>query len=91
VHKEGLDAYYRIKDEVTPPADPALLQPRDYAWLVEAQREAEEVATNGRAPVLVTEVQGISCAGCVWLIEKIFMKQPGADRLEINAQTGQMH
>jgi len=90
VHKEGLDAYYRIKDEVTPPADPALLQPRDYAWLVEAQREAEEVATNGRAPVLVTEVQGISCAGCVWLIEKIFMKQPGAGRLEVNAQTGQM-
>jgi len=90
VHEEGLDAYYRIKDEVTPPADPALLQPRDYAWLAEAQREAEMVATNGRAPVLVMEVQGISCAGCVWLIEKIFMKQPGAGRLEVNAQTGQM-
>ena len=91
VHEEGLDAYYRIKDEVTTPADPALLQPRDYVWLAEAQREAEEIATNGRAPVLVTEVQGISCAGCVWLIEKLFMKQPGSGRLEINAQTGQMH
>jgi Cu2+-exporting ATPase len=90
VHDEGLDAYYRIKDDVTVPADPSLLQPRDYAWLQEAQREAEEVATNGRAPALVLEVQGISCAGCVWLIEKVFMKQPGAGRLEVNAQTGQM-
>ncbi len=90
VHDEGLDAYYRIKDDVTSPADSTLLQPRDYTWLVDAQREAEEVATNGRAPSLVLEVQGISCAGCVWLIEKVFMKQPGAGRLEVNAQTGQM-
>jgi Cu2+-exporting ATPase len=90
VHEEGFDAYYRIKDEVTAPADPALLQPRDYAWLAEARREAEAVATNGRAPHLVLEVQGISCAGCVWLIEKVFSKQPGAGRIEVNAQTGRM-
>jgi len=90
VHDEGLDTYYRIKDDVTAPADPSLLQPRDYAWLKEAQREAEECATNGRAASLVLEVQGISCAGCVWLIEKLFNKQVGAGRMEVNAQTGQM-
>ncbi len=90
VHDEGLDAYYRIKDDVTVPADPALLQPRDYGWLQEAQRGAEATTPDGRAPTLVLEVQGISCAGCVWLIEKLFTKQPGAGRLEINAQTGQM-
>ena len=90
VHEAGLDAYYRIKDDVTPPADAALLQPRDYAWLQEAQQEAEVNATNGRAPHLVLEVQGISCAGCVWLIEKVFSKQSGAGRVEVNAQTGQM-
>lgn len=90
VHEEGLDAYYKIKDEVTAPADPSLLQPRDYAWLTEALREAEASAEDGRAASLVLEVQGISCAGCVWLIEKLFTKQAGAGRMEINAQTGQM-
>jgi Cu2+-exporting ATPase len=90
VHEAGLDAYYKIKDEVTTPADTSLLQPRDYAWLAEAQQEADANATNGRTPSLVLEVQGISCAGCVWLIEKVFSKQPGAGRIEINAQTGQM-
>ena len=90
VHEAGLDAYYRIKDEVTSPADSSLLQPRDYAWLHEAQQDAEVNATNGRVPHLVLEVQGISCAGCVWLIEKVFSKQPGAGRVEVNAQTGQM-
>jgi Cu2+-exporting ATPase len=90
VHEAGLDAYYKIKDEVTTPADTSLLQPRDYAWLAEAQQEADDNATNGRTPSLVLEVQGISCAGCVWLIEKVFSKQPGAGRIEVNAQTGQM-
>ena len=90
VHEAGLDAYYKIKDEVTTPADTSLLQPRDYAWLAEGQQEADDNATNGRTPSLVLEVQGISCAGCVWLIEKVFSKQPGAGRVEVNAQTGQM-
>jgi Cu2+-exporting ATPase len=90
VHDEGLDAYYRIKDEVTVRADTSLLEPRDYGWLQDAQREAEGYATNGRAANLVLELQGISCAGCVWLIEKLFSKQPGSGRMEVNAQTGQM-
>lgn len=92
VHEEGLDAYYRIKDEVTTPADPSLLQPRDYGWLADELKdaEAEVAAQKGRAAHLVLELQGISCAGCVWLIEKLFRKQAGAGRLDVNAQTGQM-
>ena len=89
VHDEGLDAYYRIKDAVTAPADPSLLQPRDYVWLAASQKEAEAAAEKG-APRLLLDVQGISCVGCVWLIEKVFLKQPGAGRVEVNAQTGQM-
>jgi len=29
-------------------------------------------------PELTLDVQGISCAGCVWLIERIFLQRPGA-------------
>jgi len=35
-------------------------------------------------------LQGISCAGCVWLIEKLFMQLPGARRISVNAQLGHM-
>ena len=92
VHDEGLDAYYKIKDQVTVPADPSLLQPRDYAWLAAAQKEAEARATADQvsSPRLLLDVQGISCVGCVWLIEKVFLKQSGAGRIEVSAQTGQM-
>lgn len=89
VHEQGLDAYYRIKDTITAPADPALLEPRDYDWLAKAAAEAE--ARSGAAtPSLETEVQGLSCAGCVWLIERLFGRLPGAGRIEVNAQTGRM-
>ena len=39
VNEHGLSGYYRIKDAVTVPADAAVFQPRDYAWLDAAQRE----------------------------------------------------
>src|ERR1035437_9427991 len=89
IHEAGLESYYRIKDEVTVPADSALLPARDYDWLKTAQTEAEQIAADKTAE-LNLDVQGISCAGCVWLIEKLHRKQPGSGRIDVNAQTGQM-
>jgi Cu2+-exporting ATPase len=89
VHEHGLDSYYRIKDGITAPADAAVFQLRDFSWLEEAQRQAEAAAA-GKPPELTLDVQGISCAGCVWLIERVFQQQPGARDIEASAQLGQM-
>jgi Cu2+-exporting ATPase len=43
-----------------------------------------------RIPELTVDVQGISCAGCVWLIERVFQQQPGARAIFVNAQYGTM-
>lgn len=88
VHEHGLDGYYRIRDAAVPPAGEAVFQPRDYAWLAKIQAEAE---VRPGTPELLLEVQGISCAGCVWLIEKLFHQQPGALHIETDAQLGRMH
>ena len=91
IHQEGLDAFYDIKDVTTAPADSALAIGRDYGWLATLQSEAEAAAKEKQGtPRLQLSVQGLSCAGCVWLIERLFSKEPGAGRLEINAQTGQV-
>ena len=103
VHEHGLAGYYRIKDDITVPADAAVFQPRDYGWLEALQHAAENGAaappprTNAaRAPhpqpipELTLDVQGISCAGCVWLIERVFQQQPGARDINVNAQYGTM-
>lgn len=88
VHEHGLDGYYRIRDAVITPADPTVFQPRDYAWLAALQQAAE--AAPG-TPVLTLEVQGISCAGCVWLIEQLFDRQKGSLHIETDAQLGRLH
>lgn len=85
VHEHGLASYYRLKDDLTAPADPTVFQPRDFAWLAAAQRDAEQAA-----PELTLDLQGISCAGCVWLIERLFQQAPGARDIIVNAQLGQM-
>ncbi len=86
VHESGLDSYYRIKDDITPPADPSVFHPRDYAWLEEAQSAAD--AGPASVPSLSLGVQGISCAACVWLIERVFLQQPGAREIIVNAHYG---
>lgn len=91
IHQEGLDAFYDIKDGTTAPADSALAIGRDYGWLATLQTAAETTAREKQGtPRLQLSVQGLSCAGCVWLIERLFSKEAGAGRIEINAQTGQV-
>ncbi len=90
VHEHGLEGYYRIKDAVIAPADTVVFQPRDYRWLEELQAAAEAAAPAGAVPELTLEVQGISCAGCVWLIEKVFHQRPGALHVETDAQLGRL-
>lgn len=91
IHQEGLDDFYEIKDGITVPADSALEQSQDTGWLTRLQVETETKAkAAGSTPRMQLSVQGLSCAGCVWLIERLFSKEPGAGRIEINAQTGQV-
>jgi Cu2+-exporting ATPase len=94
VHEHGLAGYYDLKDAITVPADAAVFQARDYGWLEAAQQQADAAASAGPAPArppeLTLDVQGISCAGCVWLIERLFQQQAGARDIFVNAQLGSM-
>ena len=87
VSEHRLDGYYKIRDAFIAPVGEAVFQPRDYAWLAKLQAGAEALPGT---PTLMLEVQGISCAGCVWLIEKVFHQQPGSLHVGTDAQLGRM-
>lgn len=91
IHEQGLEGFYRIKDPVTVPADAAVLEPRDYGWLEQAGREAEaRAAARGKGPEIELDVQGISCAGCVWLIERLTAAQAGTREIVTDAARGSL-
>lgn len=88
LHKRGLEDFYRFGDSIAP-AGSYVFHERDYGWLIKAQAAAEtEAGVTGRAAELQLEVQGISCAGCVWLIEEVFLEHPGAVSCVVNSATG---
>ena len=89
VREQGLDDYYKFKDTITVPVDPAVFESRDYEWLRELQQGAERASGDG-AVEMTLGIQGISCAACVWLIERLARSEPGLRWIGVNAQTGQM-
>ncbi len=91
IRDEGLETFYALKDKVIPPAEGALETVRDFAWLEEAAAAAEGAAKQaGRAAELDLAVQGMSCAACGWLIERLHRRRPGAGEIEASAETGRL-
>lgn len=92
IHENGLDQYYTLKGgKVGAPVKNAALQRRDYSWLTELAARAEQQAGAGQAASLDLAVQGISCTGCVWLMEKVILRHPGALRARVRAHPGRLH
>ena len=86
---DGMERFYELRDRAVSPAGSAVFQPRDYGWLSEAVTAAE--VGSGNTAELVLDVQGISCVGCVWLIERLFRRRSGAVRLDVNVAQGRLH
>jgi len=87
IHEQGLDQYYKVRDPIVAPVGEAVFRDHDFDWLAVIQAEAELTQDQ---PVLELEIQGISCAGCVWLIERLFHQQPGSLQIEVDAQLGRL-
>lgn len=87
IKQTGLARYYTLKPAIIPPVAPASLQPVDFSWLRDRQLLAEASARDGVAELSV-QIQGLSCVACVWLVDQIFAKQPGAVRIEVDAVRG---
>jgi P-type Cu2+ transporter len=83
IHDEGLDRYYaeRRWTEVGPPAQAAL----DLAAFQAAVREADGEAELDLA------IDGIRCASCVWLNEKLLLRTPGVLAARVSYATHRAH
>jgi len=94
INESGLDQYYTLKGgNVTAPVKSTALQRRDYTWLSELATRTEHGAqsTDNSPAALDLAVQGISCTGCVWLMEKLALRHAGVLRARVRAHPGRLY
>ncbi|HEY6941043.1 heavy metal translocating P-type ATPase, partial [Dokdonella sp.] len=89
IEQLGLADYYRLRSAPAPrPRDGAgEAGPWDHADLV---RHVVRDLGDGRREVIVL-VDGVRCAACVWLIERMLDAVPGVQRVQVNAAARRAH
>ncbi len=92
IHDEGLDRYYSLRqDTPVKPVRGVPFESHDFTWLIDKVAEIESSSTPGASVEGDFSLDGISCIGCVWLVEKIFLRQSGALEAAAHPATGRVH
>jgi len=87
IEDKGLSRFYELKgNKAVPPVGSKVFHESDTAPLL-AELESAEAATEKPVASERFSIEGISCIGCVWLIEAIFKRQPGAARALIDPRS----
>lgn len=77
----GLARYYELRSDTIAPVNATILGARDFDWLATAQAEQDKQPRPG----LRVALRGLSCVGCVWLIEKLLTEEPLITGARVNA------
>jgi Cu2+-exporting ATPase len=82
---EQLERFYALRG---PKGDPIPAhESRDRKWLEPIEARLGEEQGLSRVEL---DVQGLSCAACVWLIERLFEREEGAARVIVNPALGKL-
>lgn len=92
LQEEGLEKFYELRGEQTlVPVSTQALREQNFGWLEQATSEAEAKGADSLGVArLHLGVQGMSCLGCVWLMERVHQQVPGAGRVSIHASRGEL-
>jgi Cu2+-exporting ATPase len=84
----GLSRYYELRPStITPPAHSATALRPGRAWL---ELWSDRLRDSHEPLELTLKLQGLRCAACVWLIQELFAKRPGARRVLVNSGRGSL-
>lgn len=90
IHQNELGRFYEIKGKDSlPPVGSSVFAHHNLQWTKDAQK-AFESKTENEIVRGEFHIDGISCIGCVWLIDAIFKRKCGAIDSKLDAQSGQI-
>jgi len=91
LHHEGLDRFYDLRgDKSLPPVPTQAMRERDYEWLEQIVAAAKNSSSPNEPIQITVAVQGMTCVGCVWLMEKVFARQDGAVQIDVDVLRGEI-
>lgn len=79
----GMEDYYALQDRIGKPPVHTSMQ-ESLVWARQLQKAAEAAATSN--PSLIFSVQGMTCIGCAWLVEKVLRTQPGVRSVRVDLE-----
>lgn len=93
IAEHGFDRFYDLKGSAAvSPVRGRPFEEHDFGWLAPRITDAEAKARGSGSPAqLDLGLDGISCVGCVWLVEKLFASHPGGIRAVAQPAAGSLH
>jgi Cu2+-exporting ATPase len=93
ISENGFEQFYDLKQGLAvTPVRSRPFEEHDFSWLAPKVAAAEDQAgAAGDAARLDLALEGISCVGCVWLVEKLFTRHPGSVRAAASPANGRLH
>ncbi|MFO0750993.1 MAG: heavy metal translocating P-type ATPase metal-binding domain-containing protein [Myxococcota bacterium] len=85
--KAGLDHYYVLATGQGTPGEAA---PSETTWLPALLEAARMRTPTPDRLTLEVDVQGLHCAACVWVLQALFKRLPGAHHLLVNPGVGRL-
>lgn len=91
IHEQGLESFYDLKQgEAISPLNDQPFQEYDFSWLEQEVENCQQNHPEAARCELDLSLQGVSCVGCVWLVERLFQRQGGALHCNLSPATGAM-
>ena len=88
----GLEDFYRFRTGPSPTprpnsADTAVWESYDRPELLEQLTRLEAPSRRSASFVL----EGLQCAACAWLVERVLAREPAVERVSVNCATARVH
>lgn len=84
---ESLERFYDLRGTVSRPVGTSVFAESDFDWLGPLVEASESRGATGR---LSLGLEGVSCVGCVWLVDHLFSQAPGGISCRVNVQYGSL-
>ncbi len=87
----GLDDFYRFRSAPSARPDASALEEDTWAAYERAEVADRFISRRGEADCVPLLIEGLRCAACSWLINRVVSRTPGVRKIDLNAATGRAY